>query len=242
VVKKQKTMPKRIGYIIEKIADMDNLRAADKAAQAGKAKKNRHIRRHHLRAEEDLQALRRMILTLQFPEPEYTPLIVENDNGKRRRIDKQKYFPWRILHHAIMRVIGDDVYKSLIADSFACVKGKGLHYGVRRLKMMLRRYPEYRWFWKTDIKKYYQSIPHDSILDCLNRKFKDKHFIRLMEIAILNFDSGQEIIDILDAENRQKARNPHRRIHESAPRQLHDTQDRSSDEGKGKSEDIPAVL
>lgn len=235
-------MPKRVGYLIEKIADMDNLRAADKAAQAGKVKKNRHIRRHNLHAEEDLLELRRMILTMNFPEPEYTPLIVENDNGKRRRIDKQKYHPWRILHLAILNVIGPDIYKSLIADSFACVKGKGLHYGVKRLKMMLRRYPEYRWFWKTDIKKYYQSIPHDTILDELNRKFKDKQFIRLMEVAILTYDSGQEIIDLLDAEKRQKARNPHRRVSESAARKLHDPQDRSSDEGKTEGQDLPAVL
>lgn len=235
-------MPKRVGYLIEKIADMDNLRAADKAAQAGKVKKNRHIRRHNLHAEEDLLELQRMILTLKFPEPEYTPLIVENDNGKRRRIDKQKYHPWRILHLAILNVIGPDIYKSLIADSFACVKGKGLHYGVKRLKMMLRRYPEYRWFWKTDIKKYYQSIPHDTILDELNRKFKDKQFIRLMEVAILTYDSGQEIIDLLDAEKRQKARNPHRRVSESAARKLHNAQDRSSDEGKTEGQDLPAVL
>ena len=55
-------MPKRKGYIIEKIADLDNLRIADKNAQAGKVKKNRYIRRHNDRAEADLQELRRMIL------------------------------------------------------------------------------------------------------------------------------------------------------------------------------------
>ena len=224
-------MPKRVGYLIEKIADMDNLRAADKAAQAGKVKKNRHIRRHNLHAEEDLQALQRMILTLKFPEPEYTPLIVENDNGKRRRIDKQKYHPWRILHLAILNVIGPDIYKSLIADSFACVKGKGLHYGVKRLKMMLRRYPEYRWFWKTDIKKYYQSIPHEVAMQAFRRKFKDKRFLQLMEIAIFNYDSGQEIIDILNEEQRKKARCANRSISKPANRQLHCKQDRPLHEG-----------
>lgn len=235
-------MPKRVGYILEKIADMDNLRAADKMAQAGKAKKNRHIRRHNERAEEDLKALREMILTLQFPEPNYTPLIVHNDSGKTRHIDKQRYFPWRILHHAIMRVVGPDIYKSMIADSFACVEGKGLHYGVKRLKMMLRRYPEYRWFWKTDYKKYYQSIPHDRILESFRRKFKDERFIRLMEIAILNYDSGQEIIDILDEEQRQTARDSHRRIHQSADWQLRFSPDRPLDERAQEGQVLPSVL
>lgn len=213
-------MPKRRGYIIEQIADMENLKAADKEAQAGKVKKNRHIRRHNLHAEKDLLELQRMILTLDFPEPRYREMELLNDSGKRRVIEKQDYHPWRILHHAIMRVIGDDMYKSLIADTFACITGKGLHYGVKRLKMMLRRYPEYTWYWKTDYKKYYQSIPHEVAMQAFRRKFKDKRFLKLMEVAIFNYDSGQEIIDILNEEHRKKGCT-NRRISQSADRKLH---------------------
>ena len=211
-------MPKRKGYLIEKIADMDNLRAADKEAQAGKVKKNRHIRRHNFHAEEDLKNLQEMILTLNFPEAVYHDMELHNDSGKERKIAKQAYYPWRIFHHAVMRVIGADLYKSLIADTFACVPGKGLHYGVKRLKMMLRRYPEYQWYWKTDYKKYYQSIPHDVAMQAFRRKFKDKRFLDLMEVAIFNYDLGQEIIDILNEEQRKKARCAHRSISKPADR------------------------
>lgn len=218
-------MPKRKGYLIEKIADMDNLRAADKEAQAGKVKKNRHIRRHNLHVDEDLQRLQKMILTLDFPEAVYRDMDLHNDSGKDRKIAKQNYYPWRIFHHAVMRVIGKDLYRSLIADTFACVPGKGLHYGVKRLKMMLRRYPEYKWFWKVDYKKYYQSIPHEVAMQAFRRKFKDKRFLALMELAIFNYDSGQEIIDILNAEQRKKARCAHRSLSKPDNRQLHIKQD-----------------
>lgn len=155
-------MPKRIGHIYEKIVDMDNLRAADKEAQAGKVKKNRYIRRHNLRAEEDLQELQQMLLT------------------------------------------------------FSCVPGKGIHYGVKRLKMMLRRYPEYRFFWKADYKKYYQSIPHDVAMAAFRRKFKDEKFLKLMDMAIFNYDSGQVILDMLDDEQRKRSkRHAHRRLSQS---------------------------
>lgn len=197
-------MPKRTGYIIEQIADMENLKAADKEAQAGKVKKNRHIRRHNLHAEKDLLDLQNMILTLDFPEPKYSEMEIKNDSGKNRIIERQDYFPWRILHHAVMRVVGPQMYKNLIADTFACVTGKGIHYGVRRLKMMLRRYPEYKYFWKTDYKKYYQSIPHEEAMKAFERRFKDKRFLKLMEVAIFNYDSGQALIDILDEEQRKK--------------------------------------
>lgn len=212
---KRTQMPKRKGYIIEQIADMDNLRAADKEAQAGgKAKKNRYIRRHNERAEEDLIELRRMILEEDWPEVVYSKMVVHNDNGKDRDIARQHFYPWKILQHAIMRVIGLDIYRNLIADSFACVPGKGLHYGVKRLKMMLRRYPEYRYFWKSDCKKYYQSIPHCVLKTNLERKYKDKRFIRLMEITILSYTPEPDILSQLEDEyKRTEERFAHRGKH-----------------------------
>jgi len=80
-----------------------------------------------------------------------------------------------------------------------------LSFGVKRTKMFLRRYPEYKYFVKTDFKKFYQSILHETILNALRRKFKDERFIRLIEITILSYDSGIE--DILDDEKRKKRNN-----------------------------------
>jgi hypothetical protein len=205
---------KRKGYLIEKIADMDNLRAADREAQSGKVKKNRFIRRHNEHAEEDLMKLRQMILTLDFPPANFTTIQFVSDAGKKRNIAKQRYFPWRILHHAIMRVIDPDFNKMFIYDTSACIKGRGLHYGVKRMQMFLRRYPEYKWFVKTDYKKFYESIPHDVILSSLRRKYKDEHFIRLIDVAILSYESGNDTFKALDDE--KKKRCGHRLLYQSA--------------------------
>lgn len=80
---------KRAGYILERIAEINNLREADKEAQDGKVKKNRFIRRHNLHPEEDLRALQLMILTLDFPAPDYSVMRVKSDAGKVRDIVKQ---------------------------------------------------------------------------------------------------------------------------------------------------------
>jgi hypothetical protein len=209
-------MVKRKGYILEKIADLDNLRAADHDAQSGKVKTNRYIREHNRHAEDDLLKLRQMILTLKFPVNDYEIMSIQSDAGKVREIVKQKYFPWRILHHAIMRVIGPDLYNSLIYDTSACIKGKGLLFGARRVKMFLRRYPEYKYCVKTDFKKFYQSIPHETLLNALRRKFKDERFIKLIELTILNYDSGIESI----LEDERQKRNHNWGIHQSTVRQF----------------------
>lgn len=209
-----------------------NLREADKEAQDGKVKKNRFIRRHNLHPEEDLRALQLMILTLDFPAPDYSVMRVKSDAGKVRDIVKQKYFPWRILHHAIMRVIEEDVYRNLIYDTSACIKGKGLHFGVRRMKRFLHRYPEYKWFVKTDFKKFYQSILHELIVAALRRKFKDERFIKLIEIAVLSYDSGTELVDVLENEVERKKRCSDWSIYKPTYREFCGKPDRSYNEGE----------
>jgi len=206
----------REGYVLERIASIHNLRKADSLAQDGKVKINRYIRRHNLRKEEDLRALQMMILTLTFPEPEYTSDEIKSDAGKVRQIVKQKYFPWRILHYAIMLVIGPRRYRHLIYDTFACIKGKGLHFGVKRMKMFLRRYPKYRYVVKTDFKKFYQSIPHMSIEKAMRKRFKDENFIRLLHVALFTYDSGEDLIKILEDETARKKRSTHWGFHKSA--------------------------
>jgi hypothetical protein len=97
-------MPKRKGYIIEKVADMDNLRqAADESQKGGKASRNFFIRQFNSEREKKLLELRQMILTLTFPDPDYRVTKRVVDCGKTRDIVLADYFPWHVLDHAIMR-------------------------------------------------------------------------------------------------------------------------------------------
>ena len=213
--------PKREGFIMERIASIDNLREADKEAQRGKAKRliyvkgqpkripNKHIRRHNLNAEAELRKLQLMILTLHFPDPGFLSDFIKTDAGKVREIIKQHFFPWRILQHAIMRVVSPYIFKSLIMDTCACIKGKGLHFGVQRVKKKLRRHPELKWFWKTDFKKYYQSLPHELVRQGFESLFKDKLFLQLIDMVVLCYDSGDGIQEQLEQEIKKNERNPY---------------------------------
>lgn len=213
--------PKREGFIMERIANIDNLRLADKKAQERKTKRlvivngkqvripNKYIQRHNENAEDELRALQKMILTLRFPPPNFRSEFLQTDAGKIRELVKQDYYPWRILQHAIMLVITPRIFHSLIMDTFACINGKGLHFGVCRVKRTMRCHPELRWFWKTDFKKYYQSLPHNLVRSSLERLFKDKMFIRLVDKVILAYDSGEKIINELEHEIIRNQRNPH---------------------------------
>lgn len=222
--------PKREGYVMERLALMDNIRAADHNAQTGHTK-NRAIRRHNKHANRNHRAFQKMLLDFSlFPEAHYDFIRKMTDAGKIRDIAKQHYFPWHILHHDIMLVTGDRLYGSLIMDTFACIKGKGLHFGVQRVKKFIRLHPECKWYWKTDFKKYYQSIPHEVIRDGLEKLIKDETFIRLVELTLFSYVSTSEIDDLLEEERERKKRSADWCLYKPTSRQLRTKQDRPSHE------------
>jgi hypothetical protein len=202
---KARPSPKREGYVIERIAEMNNLWSADAEAQSrGKEKRNRHITRHNSNQEAELRELQMMILTLDFPKNDYHISKRRSDAGKIRDLVIQRYFPWRILPHAIMQVIGEKLYKRLIYDSCACIKGKGLHFGAKRMKMFLRRY-DMNYVWKADYKKFYQSIPHELVINELRKMYKDERFLEMMSLILSTYESDVE--DLLDEENEKRRAN-----------------------------------
>ncbi len=233
--------PKREGYVIERLALMSNLLLADIEAQKGKLKENRGIRRHNQRQNRDLRLLQLMILTLKFPPAHYEIMFRKTDAGKVREIAKQRYFPWRILHHDIMLVVGERLYGSLIMDTFACIKGKGLHFGVKRLKKFIRLNPGCRWYWKTDFKKYYQSIPHEVIRNGLESKVKDKMFINLVEVTLFSYESSDLIVDLLEEEALRKERCADWSLYKPTSRQLRLNRDRSFHEGSEKGKGLLSI-
>lgn len=232
---------KRYNNILEKIASWENLLSADREAQAGKTKMSRYIRRHNERRDEDLKMLQKMILDGTFKTSQYTHMVIHNDSGKDRDIYKLPYFPDRVLHHAIMRAIDPMLNNSMIYHTFACIKGKGLHFGVREAKKMLKR-ENTAWCVKTDFKKFYQSTPHDVVMRELRKKFKDEKFLLLMDNIIRSYDSGPEIKKMIEDEEVRKERVAHWAVHQPACGKFYDKRPGPSCKGAVEGEKLPPVL
>ena len=92
-------------------------------------------------------------------------------------------FKDRVVHHAIVNVLEPVYERRFIYDSYATRKDKGTHKAILRAQSFLRRN---RWFLKTDIKKYFDSVDHDILLKILERKIKDKRMSYLLEKIIRN--------------------------------------------------------
>ena len=89
----------------------------------------------------------------------------------KERIITAPCFPERVLHHAIMNVCEPVFERWLIDDTFACRAGKGRLAALDAAQQFARRFP---FFLKLDIRKYFDSMSHDRLLELLARRFKDR--------------------------------------------------------------------
>lgn len=79
----------------------------------------------------------------------------------------------RVALNALMSEIERRVTPELIADTASSIKGRGGLYLHKRVVEAIKREPNMRWFYKCDIRKYYQSIDQELIIDIIRRKFRE---------------------------------------------------------------------
>ena len=174
---------KRKGYLIEQIADPENLRMAFWKAQIGKsAKKDVAAFREHL--DVNLLKIRNQILEGSFRFGNYHYFSIYDP---KERVICAAEFRERVLHHAIMNICALDFENRQIPYSYACRKGKGTFAALQKAAYYQKTY---QWYLKLDVRKYFDSIDHEVLFSQLQRIYKDEQllnfFLHSMSIRICN--------------------------------------------------------
>ncbi len=125
-----------------------------------------------------LKLLQEMILEERVDLQKYCCFQIRDP--KPRRIVAVN-FELRVLHHAIMNLIGGSLERSQIHSSYACLPGRGVHAAVQRVQRGLRSGGYYV---KIDIEKYFENIDHSLLKEKLVRRFKERRFLNLLNKII----------------------------------------------------------
>jgi RNA-directed DNA polymerase len=174
---------KRVGQLLEALADPGNLRLAFwKAAKGKRAKADCRYFQENL--DTNLAALRAGLLAGQVRVGDYHYFTVHDP--KERTICAAQ-FRERVLHHALMNVCEPVLERAAIFDSYACRKGKGQLAAVRRAECCARRYG---WFLKMDVRKYFDSVDHTVLRGLLRRKFKDGAVLALFDQVLASYQTA----------------------------------------------------
>lgn len=168
---------KRIGNLFDKICTLENLYLAHEKAKQGKSKRYGVVLfEKHL--EENIIQLHTELLDGTYKTSDYDVFVIYDP--KERTIFRLP-FRDRVVHHAIMNIL-EPIWTSIfISNTYACIKGKGIHAALNHLKRDLRNTEQTKYCLKMDIKKFYPSIDHKVLKSIIRRKIKDYKLLNLLD-------------------------------------------------------------
>ncbi len=173
-------MPRRSRITLADVAELGNLTAAFAAAARGKGT-TRAVLAFSADLWPRLHALRDDLVAGRAPAGEMTTFRIFDPKPRTIRAPA---FPDRVAHHALMRLAGPVLDRSLVDDTFACRTGKGTLAAVQRAQRHARRYP---WFGTLDIRSYFASVDHGRLKALLARRFSRGCLLALFDRVIDGF-------------------------------------------------------
>lgn len=172
---------KRIGALYQQISSIDNLKLADEKARKGKLWQY-GVQLHDRNREQNIKTLHFLLTNKLFSTSPYRTFMIYDP--KEREVFRLPYYPDRIVHHAVMNVMEPIFVSVFTADTYSCIKGKGIHAAANAVKKALKDRINTKYCLKLDIKKFYPSINHDVLKLLLRRKIKDKDLLWLLDNII----------------------------------------------------------
>ena len=172
---------KSYNHLWEKLITKENFELAYKNSIKGKSKQQQIIE-FNKNKEENLEAVRQLVISGQFTTSEYKEKIIYEP--KQRTIYKLPYCPDRIVQHAIMNILKPILTNLFIDNTFACIEGRGQLKASQKCSEFTRRNT---YCLKCDIHKFYPSINQKILSDMFHRIIKDKKFLEILDDIIFSY-------------------------------------------------------
>ena len=147
-------MPKRHLRLIDRIADLANLRLAYAKTARGKRMSRGYLTFKEY-AEANLVRLREILLDGAYQQGPFRQFTVREP---KPRLISALDFQDRLVQHALCNQITPFMEATLLPYTFACRPGLGTHAAARHIQALLRRTGA-AYFLKTDYAKFFPSLP-----------------------------------------------------------------------------------
>lgn len=167
--------------LFEKITSLENLFSAWNEFRLGKEGKL-DVQEFGLDLEDNIFELHDDLRNNSYKHSSYKSFYLHDP--KLRHIFKARVRD-RILHHAIVKIIGPIFEKSFIFDSYSSRKNKGTHKAIARFRYFAQKLSRNNsrtiWILKCDIRKFFDSVAHDIIINQIADKVKDDKAVELIK-------------------------------------------------------------
>lgn len=182
---------KRVGNLFEKILDDGLIHAAICCAGQGKGKRE-NVKRVMADIPGHVQKIRDMLINDTYtPAPYHVFERYDLHNKKTRKIQRPEFFPDQVVHWLI--VLACQKVFMLGMDYWCCgsVPNRGIKRGYEGVRKWLRDDKKNtKYCLKMDVRKYYDSVPHDKLMNIVYRKIKDPRMISLIKKIVDTTEVG----------------------------------------------------
>ena len=173
---------KRVSNLYDKIISLENLQLADEKARKGKLK-TFGVKLHDRNREGNLKALHEALKNGTYRTSTYSTFTIYEP--KERIIFRLPYYQDRIVHHAVMNVLEPIWLSVFTADTYSCIKKRGIHAAAKKLRRVIDKDKQgCTYCLKIDIRKFYPSVNHDVLKSIVRRKLKDTRLLKLLDEII----------------------------------------------------------
>lgn len=187
-------MPKRVGYLYDKMLDKDLIRFV--ILESARHKHRRHeVRKVLAHLEKYVEQTYKILSEGSFvPTRPKLKTIYDDSSQKRRELKIVPFWPDGIVHRLIVEAMKPVLMRGMHPYSCASIPGRG---GAR-----IRKYLAHamscdpkgtRYACEMDIRHFYPSVPIRRLIRTIGRKIKDKRFLRLIWSILKSCGQGLAI-------------------------------------------------
>ncbi len=188
--------------LYEKVYSNENLILAFKKARKGKSKKN-YVKNFENNLIKNINLLKKELINKTYYPSRLNKFVIRDP---KTRIIRSSIFRDRIIHHAVINIIKPIYEKRFIYDSFASRKNKGTHVAVKRFEYFINKVSSNGrkinnphtnnsikgYVLKADIKHYFDTINHETLIKILKNKIKDEDLINLIRTILYHYKSKEK--------------------------------------------------
>lgn len=187
-------MPKKVGFLYDKMLDRQFIRGV--ILDAAKGRKNRRdIARVLANLDDYVERAYDLLATDSFVPSVPTERDIYDDSSQKwRRIKMVPFWPDGIVHWLLVTSMKPVLMRGMHPWSCASVPGRGGIRIHRRLKTALRSDPKgTKYACEMDVAQFYPSISPKRLIWALARKIKDKRFLKIVYDIMVSCGGGLAI-------------------------------------------------
>lgn len=188
---------KSYGHLFEQFVSTENYELAVKNATKHKGgRKRKHRKARYVR--EHMDELRPFLVeyAANFQPVSHEPIEIYDGIRRKKRKIVVPSMQEQVVHHMLINVLKPILMAPMYEHSYGSIPDRGPHAGKRVIEKWVRKGDRgCKYVLKMDVRKFFDSVPHDRLRDMLSRVVRDKRLMRVID-AVIDSASGDKGIPI----------------------------------------------